>query len=182
MINYDRKTSSYQKISPFQGLGSLNMFLRLPTMASLLHRLPVRLTKHLPMCSNPPQCELPFTLSWKWLRTLAGNKVTLNTFQGGVPLALIMVVVMFSGVGVVSGLLVVARERKRNARWSDHSQYYKKSKEIFRQERELSANVEGEIGRGGRGRRLPTIVWEFWKNEAKEAVHRCKLHSLCAER
>ena len=42
--------------------------------------------------------------------------MTLNTFQGGVPLALIVVVVMFSGVGVVSGLLVVARERKRNAR------------------------------------------------------------------
>jgi len=29
---------------------------------------------------------------------------------------LIVVVVMFSGVGVLSGLLVVARERKRNAR------------------------------------------------------------------
>ena len=38
------------------------------------------------------------------------------TTQGGLPLALIVVVVMFSGVGVVSGLLVVAREQKRNAR------------------------------------------------------------------
>ena len=50
------------------------------------------------------------------MNTKIGNKTTINIFQGGVPLALIMVVVMFSGVGVVSGLLVVARERKRNAR------------------------------------------------------------------
>ena len=40
----------------------------------------------------------------------------ISTTQGGLPLALIVVVVMFSGVGVVSGLLVVAREQKRNAR------------------------------------------------------------------
>ena len=41
----------------------------------------------------------------------------ISATQGGLPLALIIVVVMFSGVGVVSGLLVVAREQKRNARW-----------------------------------------------------------------
>ena len=40
----------------------------------------------------------------------------ISATQGGLPLALIIVVVMFSGVGVVSGLLVVAREQKRNAR------------------------------------------------------------------
>ena len=40
----------------------------------------------------------------------------ISSTQGGLPLALIIVVVMFSGVGVVSGLLVVAREQKRNAR------------------------------------------------------------------
>ena len=42
----------------------------------------------------------------------------ISTTQGGLPLALIVVVVMFSGVGVLSGLLVVARERKRNARFA----------------------------------------------------------------
>ena len=45
--------------------------------------------------------------------------MTQITSQGGLPLALIIVVVMFSGVGVVSGLLVVAREQKRNARWDE---------------------------------------------------------------
>ena len=43
----------------------------------------------------------------------------ISATQGGLPLALIIVVVMFSGVGVVSGLLVVAREQKRNARWDE---------------------------------------------------------------
>ena len=43
----------------------------------------------------------------------------ISSTQGGLPLALIIVVVMFSGVGVVSGLLVVAREQKRNARWNE---------------------------------------------------------------
>ena len=47
----------------------------------------------------------------------ANDTINISATQGGLPLALIIVVVMFSGVGVVSGLLVVAREQKRNARW-----------------------------------------------------------------
>jgi len=88
------------------------------------------------LCQNPyarSKCELsgrvwvPSTCSCacpQWLPCSTGYLFdSQNTCQcvpthlnGGVPLALIMVVVMFSGVGVVSGLLVVARERKRNAR------------------------------------------------------------------
>jgi len=88
------------------------------------------------LCQNPlarSKCELsgrvwvPSKCSCicpKWLSCSTGYlfdshhscQCVPTHLNGGIPLALIVVVVMFSGVGVVSGLVIVLREKKRNAR------------------------------------------------------------------
>jgi len=88
------------------------------------------------LCQNPlasSKCELsgkvwvPSKCSCncpKWLSCSTGYlfdshhscQCVPTHLNGGIPLALIVVVVMFSGVGVVSGLVIVLREQKRNAR------------------------------------------------------------------